>query len=104
MKRHPLRDFVASSLSRAAHGKEGAAYAAGQPLRGGPMAPLHKSPRRVHLRSRAVCVVANVRNSYGYNYCCALRPAAHPDPQCTLANRFGQRLPSAGRAGFIVFW
>jgi hypothetical protein len=44
--------------------------------------PLHESPRRVHLRSRAVCFVANARNSGGY--CCALRLAVHPDPQRTL--------------------
>ena len=54
--------------------------------------PLHKSPRRVHLRPRAVFVVANTRNSYGS--CCVLRLAAHPDPQRTLAARFVQRILS----------
>ena len=53
--------------------------------------PLHQSPRRVHLRNRAVCGVANARNSDGY--CCALRLAAHPDPQRTLSARFVQRVP-----------
>ena len=50
-----------------------------------PREPLHESPRRVHLRSRAVCRVANARNSYGY--CCVFRLAAHPDPQRTLGLR-----------------
>ena len=49
---------------------------------------LHKSPRRVHLRSRVVCGVANTRNSYGY--CCFLRLAAHPVPQRPLAAPFVQ--------------
>ena len=47
----------------------------------------------MHLRSRAVCVVANTRNSDGY--CCVLRLAPHPDPQRTLAARFVQKIPSA---------
>ncbi len=55
--------------------------------------PLHESPRRVHLRTRAVCGVANARNSCGY--CCALRLAAHPDPQRTLSAQFVQRIPRA---------
>ncbi len=38
-----------------------------------PTDPLHESPRRVHLRNRAVCRVANTRNSYGY--CCVMRYA-----------------------------
>ena len=58
--------------------------------------PLHESPRRGHLRSRAVCRVANTRNSYGY--CCVLRLAALPDPQRPLSARFVQRVPS-GAAG-----
>ena len=46
----------------------------------------------MNLRPRAVCGVANARNSYGY--CCALRLAAHPDPQSTLSAQFVQRIPS----------
>jgi len=43
---------------------------------------MHNRSRRWHLRTRAVCVVANPRNSDGY--CCGLRLAAHPDPQRQL--------------------
>ena len=53
---------------------------------------LHESPRRVHLRTRAVCRVANPRDSWGYR--CSLRLAAHPDPQRPLAARFVQSLLS----------
>jgi hypothetical protein len=53
---------------------------------------LHKSPRRVHLRTRAVCGVANPRHSYGYG--CGLRLAAHPDPQRPLAARLMQSIPN----------
>ena len=63
-----------------------------------PWDPLHKSLRRVHLRSRAVCGVANTRNSYGYccvNFsssapCSPSRSAAHTWPA-----RFVQRIPWA---------
>jgi antirestriction protein ArdC len=51
---------------------------------------LHKSPRRVHLRTRAVCGVANPRHSYGYG----LRLASHPDPQRPLTARLMQSIPS----------
>jgi hypothetical protein len=51
---------------------------------------LHKSPRRPHLRPRAVCGVANPRDSYGYR--CGLRLAAHPDPQRRLTARFVQSI------------
>src|SRR5690606_32948492 len=43
---------------------------------------LNKSQRRMHLRIRAACCVANARDSYGYR--CALRLAFHPDPQRLL--------------------
>ena len=57
-----------------------------------PRDALHESPRRVHLRARAVCGVANPRNSS--DYCCGLRLAAHPDPQRTLTARFVKSIPS----------
>jgi len=50
---------------------------------------LHSRSRRRHLRTRAACVVANPRNSYGY--CCGLRLAAHPDPQRQLTAQVMQR-------------
>jgi 4-oxalocrotonate tautomerase len=53
---------------------------------------LHKSPRRVYLRTRAVCGVANPRHSVGYG--CGLRLAAHPDPQHPLTARLMQGIPS----------
>ncbi|NYT25692.1 GntR family transcriptional regulator [Alcaligenaceae bacterium] len=49
---------------------------------------LNKSPRRMHLWIRAVCFVANARDSDGYH--CALRLASHPDPQCLLSARLVQ--------------
>ena len=58
-----------------------------------PREALHESPRRVHLRTRAVCRVANPRDSWGYR--CGLRLAAHPDPQRPLAARFVQSFPNA---------
>jgi len=51
---------------------------------------LNKSPRRVHLRSRAVCGVANHSHSDGYG--CGLRLASHPDPQRTLTARLIQTI------------
>jgi len=51
---------------------------------------LNKSPRRVHLRSRSVCGVANPRHSDGYG--CGLRLASHPDPQRTLTARLIQAI------------
>jgi hypothetical protein len=59
--------------------------------------PLHESPRRVHLRNRAVCSVANTRNGYGYScdYCCVVRLASHPALQRTLTARCVLRIPSA---------
>gem|GEM_PF-2649211 len=59
--------------------------------------PLHESSRRVHLRSRVVCCVANPRNSTCY--CCVLRLAAPPDPQRTLSARFVQSIPRRSVAG-----
>ena len=52
---------------------------------------MHESPRRVHLRPRAVCGVAHARSSYGYR--CVLRLAAHRDTQRTFAARFAQGIP-----------
>jgi len=43
---------------------------------------LNNPPRRVHLRIRAVCGVANPRHSDGYG--CGLRLASHPDAQRPL--------------------
>jgi len=40
---------------------------------------LQNPSRRVHLRTRAVCFVANPRNSFGYSE--DLRLAFHPDPR-----------------------
>jgi hypothetical protein len=51
---------------------------------------LHKLPRRVHLRTRAVCRVANPRHSVGYG--CGLRLAFHPDPQRTFTARLMQSI------------
>ncbi len=52
---------------------------------------LNKSPRRVHLRIRAACRVANPRDSIGYH--CGLRLAFHPDPQRPLTARLVQSFP-----------
>ena len=53
--------------------------------------PLHNLLRRGHLRSRAVCGVANPRDSYGYR--CGLRLASHPDPQRLLTARGCAEVP-----------
>ncbi|MFA7668638.1 MAG: hypothetical protein WCX93_04750, partial [Burkholderiaceae bacterium] len=46
-----------------------------------------------HLWNRAICFVANARDSYGYH--CALRLASHADPQRPLSARLDQRVPRA---------
>jgi len=50
----------------------------------------NNSPRRLHPRNRAVCCVANARDSYGYH--CALRLASHPDPGRRLTVRVIQSI------------
>lgn len=57
--------------------------------------PLHNLLRRRHLRSRAVCCVANPRDSCSYR--CGLRLASHPDPQRLLAARGYAEVPKADR-------
>ncbi|MCL2871528.1 MAG: transglutaminase-like domain-containing protein [Betaproteobacteria bacterium] len=52
---------------------------------------LNKSPRRVHLRHRAVCGVATLAHRPAMR--CAPRLASHPDPQRPLTARSVHRIP-----------
>ncbi len=53
---------------------------------------LNHSSRRMHLRTQAICCVANVRDGYGYH--CALRLASHSHPERLLTARIIQSLPT----------
>jgi len=65
-------------------------------------ATLKKSLARAASPVGALCGVANARNSCGY--CCALRLAAHPDPQRTLSAQFVQRIPGDMRTAQNTFF
>ena len=54
--------------------------------------PPIESPRRAHVWNRAICFVANARDSYGYH--CALHLASHCYPRRPLPARLDQRVSS----------